>query len=102
MNKYKNKRILILNQKNSGNIFKISKSKKGNHPPKKKITINVLIKIIFAYSAIKKKAKPTAEYSTLYPETSSASASGKSKGGLLVSAKADIKNIKKIGKKGIT
>jgi len=32
-----------------------------------------------------------AEYSTLYPETSSASASGKSKGCLFVSAKQDIK-----------
>jgi hypothetical protein len=36
--------------------------------------------MILLYSAKKKSAKPIAEYSTLYPETSSASASGRSKG----------------------
>lgn len=41
-----------------------------------------------------------AEYSTLKPETNSDSASGKSKGTLLVSAKADTKNNKNEGKKG--
>src|SRR5690606_41180811 len=50
---------------------------------------------------IKKKANPKAEYSILYPATSSPSASGKSKGGLFVSAKAEIKNIKNKGKNGI-
>ncbi len=38
-------------------------------------------------------------YSTLKPDTNSDSASGKSKGALLVSAKIDIKNIKNNGKK---
>jgi len=52
------------------------------------------------YSAKKKSEKPIAEYSTLYPETSSASASGRSKGCLLVSAKAVTKKIKKVGNKG--
>jgi hypothetical protein len=41
------------------------KKGKGNQPPKKRITFIELIKIIFAYSPIKKKAKPTEEYSTL-------------------------------------
>jgi len=45
--------------------------------------------------------KPIEEYSTLYPETNSDSASGKSKGTLLVSANAVIKNNKKKGKKVI-
>ncbi len=40
---------------------------------------------------MKKKANPNPEYSTLYPETNSASASGKSNGGLFVSANAEIK-----------
>jgi hypothetical protein len=40
---------------------------------------SVLIKSILAYSPRKKKAKVIAEYSILYPETNSASASGKSK-----------------------
>lgn len=56
--------------------------------------------MIFAYSAKKKSTKPIAEYSTLKPETSSDSASGKSKGTRLVSAKADTKNSRNEGKKG--
>ena len=52
----------------------------------------MLINIILEYSPKEKKANPTAEYSTLQPETSSASASGKSKGARLVSAKIEIKN----------
>lgn len=52
------------------------------------------------YSAKKKSANPIAEYSTLYPETNSASASGKSNGCRFVSANAQI--IKRIntGNKG--
>tara|TARA_B100000965_G_scaffold65105_1_gene50889 strand:+ start:16473 stop:16742 length:270 start_codon:yes stop_codon:yes gene_type:complete len=57
---------------------------------------------MLTYSPKKKSAKPIAEYSTLYPETSSASASGKSKGGLFVSAKEDTKKSINKGKKGIT
>ena len=64
---------------------------KGNQPPKKKIEVKELISNILAYSPRKNKANPIAEYSTLYPDTSSASASGKSKGCLFVSAKQDIK-----------
>jgi hypothetical protein len=59
------------------------------------------IKIIFEYSPKKKRAKVKAEYSTLYPATSSPSASAKSKGVLLVSAKEEIKNNKNEGKRGI-
>jgi len=55
-------------------------SKGGSHPPKNRITLIELIINIFAYSPKENKAKPIAEYSTLYPETNSASASGKSKG----------------------
>jgi len=43
------------------------------------------------YSAKKNIAKAIDEYSTLYPATISASASGKSNGALLVSAKTEIK-----------
>jgi hypothetical protein len=52
------------------------------------------------YSARKNSANPLAEYSTLYPDTSSASASGRSKGCRLVSASVVIKKIIKIGKRG--
>jgi hypothetical protein len=69
-------------------------------PPKKKIVDKVLISIILPYSAKKNSAKAIAEYSTLYPATSSASASGKSNGALLVSAKLVITKISQIGNNG--
>jgi hypothetical protein len=68
--------------------------------PKNKIEVTADIKIILLYSAKKNKANPIAEYSTLYPETNSASASGKSKGCRFVSAKAHIKKRIKIIKRG--
>ena len=69
-------------------------------PPKKKKTVTSVLVITFAYSPIKKRANVVEEYSTLYPDTSSASASGKSKGGRLTSAKVEIKKSKKVIKKG--
>merc|ERR1712146_282512 len=72
-----------------------------NQPAKNRILVKLLIMIIFPYSPKKNKAKPNAEYSTLYPDTNSASASGRSKGALFVSAKAEIKNMKNKGYKGI-
>jgi hypothetical protein len=75
-------------------------SKIGCQPPKNKTPATDEINIILLYSAKKNNANPIAEYSTLYPDTSSASASGKSKGCRLVSAKALIKNITNIGNNG--
>jgi hypothetical protein len=80
----------------NGNI-----SIKGNQPPKNNIVVIDDIKIILLYSAKKNNANPIAEYSTLYPDTSSASASGRSNGCLFVSANAHIKNNTNIGKSGI-
>ena len=57
--------------------------------------------MIELYSAKKNNAKPILEYSTLNPDTSSDSASGKSNGARFVSANIDIKNIKKSGNAGI-
>ena len=48
---------------------------------------------ILAYSPKKKSANVTEEYSVLYPDTSSASASGRSNGARFVSASIDTKNI---------
>jgi len=86
-----------ITQVNGGDEKKIG----GCQPPKNKITVNAHIKIILLYSAKKNKAKLIAEYSTLYPETNSASASGKSKGCLFVSANAQIKKMINIGNNGI-
>jgi hypothetical protein len=74
----------------------------GSHPPKKRITVKKDMNMMFVYSAIKKNAKPILAYSRLYPLTSSASASGRSKGGRDVSASEEIKNIMKAGKRGST
>lgn len=80
--------------------FKL-KLKNSNIPPaKNRITNKLDINKIFVYSPKKNAAKVIAEYSTLYPATSSASASGKSKGARLVSANIEIKKINANGNNG--
>ena len=74
----------------------------NNQPPKKIWVAKIDITMIELYSARKNNANPILEYSTLNPETSSDSASGKSNGARFVSAKILIKNIKNRGKNGIT
>ena len=69
-------------------------------PPKNKAVARPHINDMFALSPRKNRAKPMAEYSTKYPATNSASASGKSKGCLFVSANAEAKNIINKGNKG--
>jgi hypothetical protein len=61
----------------------------------------IQISTILAYSAKKKNTNITAECSVINPLTNSDSASAKSKGALFVSAIDPIKNIMKIGSKGI-
>ena len=73
-----------------------------SQPPKKKIVIIDDIKIMFEYSPRKNMANIIEEYSTLYPATSSASASGKSKGALFVSANIEIKKTIAQGNNGKT
>ena len=97
----KNKINAVLKPKTKGSIKKTEKIEIETQPPQNNIIVKALIKIIDPYSAKKNKAKPILAYSTLKPETSSDSASGKSKGALLVSANMEIKNIKNKGKKGI-
>lgn len=97
----KNKMNDVFNAKTNGSIKKNQYTGTDNQPPTKTIIVKILIAIIDPYSAKKNKAKPMLEYSTLKPETNSDSASGKSNGALLVSAKIEIKNIIKSGKNGI-
>lgn len=65
--------------------------------PKKKIVVRRLIMIMFAYSAIKIKAKGPPLYSVLNPETSSDSPSAKSKGVRFVSARVVVNQISPSG-----
>jgi hypothetical protein len=71
-----------------------------NQPPKNRIAKIADIKIMLLYSAKKNMANMIDEYSVLYPATSSASASVKSKGVLFVSANIEIKKIIAQGSNG--
>ena len=66
-----------------------------SHPPRNKTDETILTINILAYSLRKNIAHLNPEYSVIQPATNSDSASGISNGVLLVSAKTDIKNIKK-------
>jgi len=89
-------KVLIINQNEEfGKILK-----GDNQPPKKHIAIITDNHSILLYSAKKNNAKVIAEYSTLKPATSSASASGKSNGALFVSANKEMKNTTQVGNKG--
>src|SRR5271154_6356729 len=71
----------------------------ASQPPRNKMVVVALSKIILAYSPRKKRAKLIEEYSVLKPPTSSDSPSGKSNGCRLVSARAEIKKTTNIGNK---
>jgi hypothetical protein len=73
----------------------------GYQPPKNKITVKELIKIILAYSAKKNNPKEIDEYSVKKPATKVASSSGRSKGSRLVSANTEIIKTTNIGRSGI-
>jgi hypothetical protein len=81
-------------------LIQLKHIRPGNQPPKNKIVIKVDINSILLYSPKKNIAKIIEEYSTLYPATNSASASGKSKGARFVSASIDIKKITAQGNNG--
>ena len=93
--------ILTVNKITHGIAQKGKISNGGSHPPKKRITVIELIKIILAYSPKKKRTNDAEEYSVKKPATRVDSSSGRSKGSLLVSANADIKKITNIGNNGI-
>src|SRR6516164_1935949 len=76
--------------------------KGGNQPPKKTVTATHEMMIMAVYSPRKKNANFTPEYSVLKPETSSDSASGRSKGLRFVSAMPDTKYRKKARSPGKT
>src|SRR3954470_12307679 len=73
----------------------------GSQPPRNKIAVIALTKIILPYSPRKKSAKVIAEYSTKYPATSSDSPSGRSKGARFVSARPEMKKMMNMGKSGM-
>ena len=62
-----------------------------SQPPRNITTVSVAIRIILAYSAMKKMAKAMPEYSTWKPATISDSPSATSNGARLVSATPEMK-----------
>src|SRR2546422_913024 len=60
------------------------------YPPRNRTEAMQETRIMFAYSAMKKKAKRIPLYSVIQPATSSLSASGRSKGRRFVSATAEM------------
>src|SRR3954454_4782873 len=67
----------------------------SRQPPRNIVTVIAEITTTFMYSAMKYEAKRPPPYSVLYPPTSSASASGRSKGGRLVSANPATPKVRK-------
>ena len=80
--------------------MKSKKGKSGNQPPRNNNAQSSDIKIICAYSLKKNIANVNEEYSVLKPDTNSLSPSAWSKGARFVSAKQEMKNMKKAGNKG--
>src|ERR1700754_4579152 len=89
---------LMRNQMMPGTQFRIQISTGGSQPPRKRIVVSEHIRTTAAYSPSMNIMYGDEPYSTMKPATSSDSASGRSKGGRLVSASAEMKNTMNIGK----
>src|SRR6266540_6617711 len=72
----------------------------GSQPPRNMIVANAHIVVIATYSPSMNSKYGVEEYSTMKPATSSDSASTRSNGGRLVSARAETKNTMNIGRSG--
>src|SRR3954466_9313641 len=73
-----------------------------SHPPKNSVVTMAHTVTTLEYSAMKKNENFMAEYSVWYPAMSSDSASGRSNGRRLVSAKPEIRKMKNDRKSGST
>src|SRR5258707_1029320 len=91
------RQTLSTNQISPGTQVKGAKSKGGSQPPRNRMVASAHIKTTATYSPRKNSRNGVEEYSTMWPATSSDSASTRSKGGRFVSAKAEIKKTTNIG-----
>src|ERR1700761_9708650 len=73
----------------------------ASQPPRNRMVVIPLIRIMLAYSPRKNNAKAMALYSTKKPATISLSPSGRSNGERLVSASVEMKKTMNIGKSGM-
>src|SRR5579872_5759855 len=95
----KKKKIFSAIQTMPGTILKGAMFRGGSQPPRNRMEHMAHIRTMERYSPRKNSRNGVAEYSTKKPATSSDSASTRSKGGRLVSASAETKNIGSIGKR---
>src|SRR5688572_2270163 len=95
------KQIFRTNQTTPGIQVKGAKAKGGSQPPRKSSVVSAQISTTATYSPSMNIMYGVEEYSTMKPATSSDSASGRSKGGRFVSARPEMKKIRKSGKSGI-
>src|SRR5690606_937804 len=101
------KAILAASQKKLGSRSqlsprKVQPSSREPQPPKKNTAVSAEISTMLAYSARKKIANATPEYSTWNPATISDSPSATSNGARFVSATADTKYTTNSGSRGQT
>src|SRR6185312_9128446 len=89
-----------MNQIGPGTQVNGSRLNGASQPPKNRMVVIPLIRIMLAYSPRKNSANAMALYSTKNPATISLSPSGRSNGERLVSASAEMKNTMNIGNSG--
>src|SRR4026208_1419091 len=85
------------NQKMPGNRLRGHTSSGGSQPPRNMMVVSAHMVVMATYSPSMNRGWGVEGYSTAKPATSSDSASGRSKGGRLVSARAEMKNTRNIG-----
>src|SRR5262252_10274155 len=94
MNRYRKKNDLIRNHAQLGTAYKKCSAavfgNGGSHPPRNSVVTTDETTIMFAYSARKNSANRIPLYSVWKPPVSSCSASGRSNGARLVSARPPI------------
>src|SRR5690606_34669795 len=99
-NMKKTRQSLATNQMKPGIQLNGGMSSGEAQPPRNRIVVIAHIRMMAMYSPSMKSRYGVEEYSTMKPATSSLSASGRSKGGRFVSARAEMKNTTNIGKSG--
>src|SRR5208337_2644883 len=99
-NRKKNQLTLRMNQITPGTQVKGATLTGGSQPPKNSTVNSAHMLVMATYSPSMNNKYWLAEYSTMKPATSSDSASTRSKGGRLVSARAEMKKITNIGNSG--
>src|ERR1700689_799573 len=101
MNTNRQKQIFRINQIGPGIQGNGAGLTGGSQPPRNKIEVIALMRIMLAYSPRKNRPKLMELYSTKKPATISDSPSGRSNGARLHSARADTKKMMNIGKSGM-